>query len=165
MLKFKLKVGDKMSDVLITYFSASGTTRSIAEKIAKENDYDIFEIEPVDAYTPADLDWTDKNSRSTIEMNDKSFRPPIIETIDVSSYDTVAIGFPVWWYTAPTIINTFIESVDLSGKKIKVFCTSGGSGVDKCVSDLQASYPELNFSKGMRFMGSVSNAKDWIENE
>lgn len=152
-----------MSNVLITYFSASGTTKSVAERIANENDYDIFEIRPVETYTPADLDWTDKNSRSTVEMNDKSFRPPIAETCDVSAYDIVAIGFPVWWYTAPSIINTFIESVDLTGKTIKVFCTSGGSGVDKCVSDLQKTYPELDFADGMRFMGDVSKAKDWIE--
>ena len=96
-------------------------------------------------------------------MNDKSFRPPIKQTCDVSSYDTVAIGFPVWWYTAPTIINTFIESVDLVGKRIKVFCTSGGSGVDKCVSDLQNTYPELDFARGIRFTGNVSKAKQWIE--
>lgn len=154
-----------MSDVLIAYFSASGTTKAVAQKIADENGYDIFEIEPVEIYTPADLDWTDKNSRSTVEMNDKSFRPPIKQSVDVSGYDTVAIGFPVWWYTAPSIINTFIESVDLTGKKIKVFCTSGGSGVDKCVNDLQASYPDLDFAKGMRFMGNVSGAKEWIEND
>ncbi len=152
-----------MSNVLIAYFSASGTTKDVAERIANENDYDIFEIMPVETYTPADLDWTDKNSRSTVEMNDKSFRPPIAETCDVSSYDIVAIGFPVWWYTAPSIINTFIESVDLTSKIIKVFCTSGGSGVDKCVSDLQKTYPELDFADGMRFMGDVSKAKDWIE--
>ena len=152
-----------MSNVLITYFSASGVTKSAAEKIADENGYDIFEIVPEEIYTPADLDWTDKNSRSTKEMNDKKFRPPIAESCDVSGYDIVAIGFPVWWYTAPTIINTFIESVDLKGKTVKVFCTSGGSGVDKCVSDLQATYPELNFTKGMRFAGDVSKAKDWIE--
>ena len=152
-----------MSNVLVTYFSASGVTKNVAEKIASENGYDIFEIVPEEIYTPADLDYMDKNSRSTIEMNDKSFRPPIKKTCDVSSYDTVAIGFPVWWYTAPTIINTFIESVDLSGKRIKVFCTSGGSGVDKCVSDLQKTYPELDFSKGMRFTGNVSKAKEWIE--
>ena len=152
-----------MSNVLVAYFSASGVTKSVAEKIAGENGYDIFEIVPEEIYTPADLDYMDKNSRSTIEMNDKSFRPPIKQTCDVSSYDTVAIGFPVWWYTAPTIINTFIESVDLSGKKIKVFCTSGGSGVDKCVSDLQNTYPELDFAKGMRFTGNVSKAKQWIE--
>ena len=142
-----------MSNVLVAYFSASGVTKRVAEKIAGENGYDIFEIVPEEIYTPADLDYMDKNSRSTIEMNDKSFRPPIKQTCDVSSYDTVAIGFPVWWYTAPTIINTFIESVDLVGKRIKVFCTSGGSGVDKCVSDLQNTYPELDFAKGIRFTG------------
>ena len=152
-----------MSNVLVAYFSASGVTKRVAEKIAGENGYDIFEIVPEEIYTPADLDYMDKNSRSTIEMNDKSFRPPIKQTCDVSSYDTVAIGFPVWWYTAPTIINTFIESVDLVGKRIKVFCTSGGSGVDKCVSDLQNTYPELDFAKGIRFTGNVSKAKEWIE--
>ena len=154
-----------MSNVLITYFSASGVTKSVAERIADENNYDIFEIRPVEKYTPSDLDWTDKNSRSTIEMNDKQFRPPIVESCDVSKYDIVAIGFPVWWYTAPSIINTFIESIDLTGKTIKAFCTSGGSGIDKCVSDLQDTYPELDFAKGMRFMGDVSKAKGWIEDE
>ena len=152
-----------MSDVLIAYFSASGVTKGIAEKIAVENNYDTFEIVPEEIYTPQDLDWTDKESRSTIEMNDKSFRPPIRETIDVSKYDTIVIGFPVWWYTAPTIINTFIESVGLTGKVIKAFCTSGGSGIDKCVNDLQSSYPKLNFSEGMRFTGDVSKAREWIE--
>lgn len=154
-----------MSNVLVTYFSASGVTKRVAEGIANENGYDIFEIVPQEIYTPEDLDWTDKNSRSTIEMNDRKFRPPIKETCDVSGYDTVVIGFPVWWYTAPTIINTFIESVDLSGKKIKAFCTSGGSGIDKCVSDLAGTYPELDFKKGMRFMDDVSKAREWIENE
>ena len=154
-----------MSNVLVTYFSASGVTKSIAEKIAYENGYDLFEIVPEEIYTPADLDWTNKESRSTIEMNDKEFRPPIKESTDVSDYDTVVIGFPVWWYTAPTIINTFIESVDLNGKTIKAFCTSGGSGIDKCVDDLAKTYPELNFSKGLRFRNDVSSAKEWIENE
>ena len=154
-----------MSNVLVTYFSASGVTKNIAEKIADENGYDLFEIKPVEPYTSADLDYMDKNSRSTIEMNDKTFRPPIAETCDVKKYDTVVIGFPVWWYTAPTIINTFIESVDLKGKTIKAFCTSGGTGIDGCVSDLQNAYPELDFAKGMRFRGNVSNAKEWIEDE
>lgn len=154
-----------MSSVLVAYFSASGVTKAVAEKIADENGYDIFEIVPEEIYTPADLDWTDKNSRSTVEMNDKEFRPPIAQTCDVSGYDTVVIGFPVWWYTAPSIINTFIESADLEGKTIKPFCTSGGSGIDKCVNDLQATYPELDFAKGMRFMGDVTKAKEWIEDE
>ena len=154
-----------MSNVLVTYFSASGVTKNIAEKIANENGYDLFEIKPVEPYTSADLDYMDNNSRSTIEMNDRTFRPPIAETCDVEKYDTVVIGFPVWWYTAPTIINTFIESVDLKGKTIKVFCTSGGTGIDGCVSDLQKAYPELDFAKGMRFRGNVSNDKEWIEDE
>ena len=158
-------LGDNMSNVLVAYFSASGVTKSIAEKIADENGYDLFEIEPEEAYSSEDLDYTNKDSRSTIEMNDKAYRPPIKNTLDVAGYDTVAIGFPVWWYTAPTIVNTFIESVDLTGKKIKVFCTSGGSGVDKCVSDLQNSYPELNIVSGKRFSGSVNGAKEWIESE
>ncbi len=153
-----------MSNVLVTYFSASGVTKGVAEKIADENDYDIFEIVPTEIYTSEDLDYTNKDSRSTIEMNDKEFRPPIVESCDVSSYDTVVIGFPVWWYTAPTIINTFIESVDLSGKTIKAFCTSGGSGIDKCVNDLAAAYPELNFAKGLRLTGAESSEKikEWI---
>ena len=154
-----------MSNVLVTYFSASGVTKSIAQKIASENGYDIFEIVPQEIYTPEDLDWTNKQSRSTIEMNDKSFRPPIAGTTDVSDYDTVIIGFPVWWYTAPTIINTFIESLDLSGKTIKAFCTSGGSGIDKCVSDLANAYPELDFAKGLRLTGSESADKirQWVD--
>ena len=88
-----------------------------------------------------------------------------VKISQIEEYDKVIIGFPVWWYTAPSIINTFIESVDLSGKTIKAFCTSGGSGIDKCVSDLHDTYPELDFKKGMRFMGDVSKAKEWIENE
>ena len=98
ILGYSIKLlGDKMSNVLVTYFSASGVTKRVAEKIADENGYDIFEIEPVKKYTPADLDYMDKQSRSTIEMNDKSFRPPITGTCDVRGYDTVVIGFPVWW--------------------------------------------------------------------
>ena len=154
-----------MSNVLIAYFSASGVTKSISEKIAAENGYDLFEIEPEVIYTPEDLDWTNKESRSTVEMNDKSFRPAIKKTPDVSCYDIVAVGFPVWWYTAPSIINTFIESTDLTGKTIKVFCTSGSSGVEKCVEDLRNTYPELDFDSGMRFSGDVSMAKKWLEEE
>lgn len=154
-----------MANVLVTYFSATGTTKMIAEKIAHENGYDLCEIEPVEKYTSADLDYTNKDSRSTIEMNDKSYRPAISNKCHVMQYDTVVIGFPVWWYTAPRIINSFIEELNLEDKKIKVFCTSGGSGVDGCVRDLQETYPELNFSKGMRFISDVSKAKEWIEGE
>lgn len=155
-----------MSNVLVAYFSASGVTKAVSEKISDENNYDIFEIKPEKTYTPEDLDWKDKNSRTTVEMNDKTFRPPIKESIDVSNYDIILIGFPVWWFTAPTIINTFIESTDLSGKTIKAFCTSGASGIDRCVNDLKATYPELNFTKGIRIIGNdISNVKEWVEND
>ena len=120
-----------MSKILVTYFSASGVTKGVAEKIARATGGDLFEIEPVQKYTDEDLDWTNKQSRSTIEMNDKSFRPPVANKLtNPEQYDTVAIGFPVWWYTAPTIINTFIEENDLSGKNAYVFVTSGSSSVD-----------------------------------
>ena len=153
-----------MSKVLVTFFSASGVTARVAQNIANNIGADIFEIKPKVPYTSADLNWLSWKSRSSIEMKDKSSRPEIENsTIDISEYDTILIGFPVWWYTAPSIINTFIESVDLTGKTIKAFCTSGGSGIDKCVSDLKVAYPELDFAKGMRFTGDVSKAKQWIE--
>ena len=154
-----------MSNVLVTYFSASGVTKGIAEKIASENDYDIFEIVPEEIYTPEDLDWTNKNSRSTIEMNDKSFRPPIADTTDVSGYDTVVIGFPVWWYTVPTIINTFIEQNDLKNKDIYVFVTSGSSSYESSFNDLKTTYGDLNFVSGIRLTGleSVDDIVKWIE--
>ena len=149
---------------LVTYFSTSGTTKRVAETIATTINGDLFEIEPQVPYTDADLNWMNKKSRSSVEMADKSSRPEIKNKVEnLNDYNRVIIGFPVWWYTAPTIINTFIESVDLSGKTIKAFCTSGGSGIDKCVSDLQATYPDLDFAKGIRFMGDVSKAREWIE--
>ena len=153
-----------MSNVLVTYFSASGVTKGIEEKIASENDYDIFEIVPEEIYTPEDLDWIIKNSRSTIEMNDKSFRPPIADTTDVSGYDIVVIGFPVWWYTAPTIINTFIESIDIAGKTAIAFCTSGGTGISGCENDLKNAYPEANWKPGKRLYGRESDDEiiDWV---
>ena len=150
---------------LVTYFSASGVTKRVAEKIASAIDADIFEIEPKTPYTAADLAYMDKNSRSTIEMNDKSFRPPIKETIDVSDYDTILIGFPVWWYTAPTIINTFIESCDMDGKTAIAFCTSGGTGIRGCENDLKNAYPEINWKAGKKLNGreSEDEIKSWLE--
>lgn len=147
-----------MSKVLVSYFSASGVTRSVAEKIVNVVQGDLFEIEPVEKYSSADLNWMDKNSRSSIEMNDKSFRPPVSKKVNnIGDYEKVILGFPVWWYVAPTIINTFIEENDLSGKEIYVFVTSGGSGVDGCVDDLKKTYPNLNFIKGVRFSKNVSD--------
>ncbi len=138
----------KETKVLVTYFSASGVTRGVAEKIAKAANADIAEIVPEKRYTDADLNWQDKNSRSSVEMKDKSSRPAIKKNIsNIGDYETIYIGFPIWWYTAPTIINTFIESYDLSGKNIVLFATSGGSGIDRAARDLKASYPNLNFIK------------------
>ena len=142
-----------MMKTLVAYFSASGVTKRVAEKVADVLDADIFEIAPETPYSAADLDYMDKNSRSTIEMNDKSFRPPIKETIDVAEYDTIVIGFPVWWYTAPTIINTFIESCDMAGKTAVAFCTSGGTGISGCEKDLKNAYPEINWIPGKRLSG------------
>ncbi len=125
---------------LVAYFSATGTTKNIAKKVATEVGGDLFEITLETLYTATDLNWMDKKSRSSVEMSDKSFRPKMNgEKIDISKYDEIYIGFPIWWYVAPTIINTFLESDDFSGKKIKLFATSGGSGFGKTVQELQAS--------------------------
>lgn len=132
-----------MSRILTAYFSASGVTEKAAKAVAKTLCSDLFEIRPQIPYTEADLDWRNSNSRSSVEMNDKSFRPAIIkDELDTSSYDTVVIGFPVWWYVAPTIINTFLEAHDFSGKTIVVFATSGSSGMGKTVEELKVSLPE-----------------------
>ncbi|MBQ5325242.1 MAG: flavodoxin [Oscillospiraceae bacterium] len=129
-----------MSKKLVTYFSASGVTKAVAEKLAQTLGSDIFEIAPKVLYTAADLDWRDKTSRSTVEMNDLSYRPEMAEgDVDISAYDTVYVGFPIWWYIAPTIINTFLEKYDWNGKKIVLFATSGGSGWGKTVEKLEDS--------------------------
>jgi len=137
-----------MKKTLVAYFSATGNTKAAAEKLATEFNADLFEIAPEQPYTAADLDWKDKQSRSTIEMNDKSSRPAIKGTCDnIADYDTVWIGFPVWWYTAPTIINTFIEAHDLSGKVLNVFATSGGSDVVESAADLKKAYPQYQWGE------------------
>ena len=154
-----------MSKILVSYFSASGVTKGVAEEIANAVEGDLFEIEPVEKYTDADLNWMDKQSRSTIEMNDRSFRPPVKNKVEnLGDYDKVVIGFPVWWYTAPTIINTFIEENDLTGKSIYVFCTSGSSGVDGSLNDLKKTYPKLNFISGKRLKKNddLETVKTWL---
>ena len=124
----------KMSKKLVAFFSASGVTANAAKILAEAAGADIYEIKPEVPYTKADLDWMDKSSRSTIEMQDKSSRPAIADkNADISAYDTIFVGFPIWWYIAPTIINTFLESYDFSGKTIILFATSGGSGFGKTV--------------------------------
>ena len=139
---------DNMKKTLVVYFSATGTTRAAAERLAQEFNADLFEIAPEQPYTAADLDWRDKTSRSTLEMQDKSSRPAIKGICEnIADYDTVWIGFPVWWYTAPTIINTFIEAHDLSGKVLNVFATSGGSTVDGSADDLQRTYPQYTWGE------------------
>ena len=137
-----------MSKTLVAYFSATGTTKAAAQRLAKEKNADLFEIAPETPYTSADLDWTNKQSRSTLEMKDRSSRPAIKGTCpNIADYDTVWIGFPVWWYTAPTIVNTFIEAHDLSGKTLCVFATSGGSNVTGSAKDLKKAYPQYTWGE------------------
>jgi len=141
-----------MNKVLICYFSATGTTKEVALKMADVYSADLFEIEPIKRYTKEDLDWTNKQSRTSIEMNDKSSRPEIAKKVEnIDNYDTVVIGFPVWWYTAPTIINTFIEENDLTNKQVYVFVTSGSSSEAGSFNDLKELYPNLNFKSAQRF--------------
>lgn len=151
---------------LISYFSASGETKAQAKKISEIIQGDLFEIEPVNPYSDADLDWTNKMSRSSIEMNDKNFRPPIKKKIDnIDDYDTVIIGYPIWWFTAPSIINTFIEENNLENKNILLFCTSGGSSIDKSIKDLEEKYKTLKIIKGKRFTGneSIEEIQEWCK--
>lgn len=125
---------------LVAYFSAGGTTRKIAEMIAQATKADLYEIMPKQPYTSDDLNWMDKKSRSSVEMSDKKYRPEIADTdAQIDGYDTIFLGFPIWWYVAPTIINTFLESYDFAGKKIVLFATSGGSGFGNTVSELKPS--------------------------
>ena len=146
-----------MSKKLVAFFSASGTTRKVAEKIAEALKADFYEIEPKVPYTKADLDWMNKKSRSSQEMSDKQYRPEIKEKdIDIESYDEILLGFPIWWYVAPTIINTFLESQDFSGKKIVLFATSGGSGFGNTVKELQPSAPGAEICEGKILNGASS---------
>ena len=125
---------------LVAYFSATGTTERAAKTLASKLGCDIYEIKPAVPYTSADLNWMDKSSRSSLEMKDKSSRPAIVKDgLDVSKYDRILVGYPVWWYTAPTIVNTFLETYDFNGKKILLWATSGGSGLGKARIDLAAS--------------------------
>ena len=125
---------------LVAYFSASGITANVAKLLAEAAGADLFEIQPAVPYTNADLNWMDKKSRSTVEMQDKSSRPAIAAPCsNLADYDTIFVGFPIWWYVAPTIINTFLESGDFSGKKIVLFATSGGSGFGKTAAALKKS--------------------------
>lgn len=150
---------------LVAYFSATGTTKDLAEKLAKVVGADIFEIKPTKPYTEKDLDWMDKNSRSSVEMKNIDYRPEIKEKLtNMADYDVIYVGFPIWWYIAPTIINTFLESYDLSGKTIVPFATSGGSGMGK-TNDVLSRSCNGKLIEGKRFLTSVSEKelKEWAE--
>jgi len=153
------------NNALVCYFSATGTTADAARRISKIANADIYEIEPAKKYTSADLDWTDSLSRSSVEMHNRSFRPALKDTItDLSKYSVIFIGYPNWWNTHPTIINTFIENNNLQGKTIVPFMTSGGSNILNSEKELKEQYPSLTFVKGM-LMNSKSDSeiKEWIE--
>lgn len=155
-----------MSRKLVTYFSASGVTAKVAERLSESIGADLYEIEPQVAYTQADLDWMDKKSRSTIEMSDPTSRPAIGGKRDnMEDYDTVFVGFPIWWYIAPTIINTFLESYDFTGKTIVPFATSGGSGMGKTNEKLLPSCPGAKLLEGKVLASDVSIAElnTWVE--
>ena len=155
-----------MSRKLVAYFSASGVTAKVAETLSEAIGADLYEIEPEVPYTKEALDWTDKQSRSTIEMNDPASRPAIAGKRDnMDDYDTVFVGFPVWWYVAPTIINTFLESYDLTGKTINPFATSGGSGMGKTNEKLQPSCPNSKLIEGKVFKKSASKSElaAWVD--
>lgn len=142
---------------LVAYFSVSGTTEKLAKLLASGIDADIFEIKPKEPYTQKDLDWTDKNSRSSVEMNNKSFRPQILNVCEnIEKYDVIFVGFPIWWYVAPTIINTFLEQYDFSGKTIIPFATSGGSGMGNTNEELAQSCKGANLIEGKRFASNAS---------
>ena len=154
-----------MGKKLVAYFSASGTTRKVAEMIAEAAEADLFEIVPKQLYSKADLNWMDKKSRSSVEMSDKKFRPEITDTdAQIGKYDEIILGFPIWWYVAPTIINTFLESYDFSGKKIVLFATSGGSGFGNTVKELIPSASGADILEG-KILNHVSkqDVENWVK--
>lgn len=153
-----------MAKTLVAYFSASGVTEGLAKRLAKAIGADLHEIVPAQKYTKADLDWTNKKSRSTVEMNDKKSRPAVANRVEnMEQYDTVYVGFPIWWYVAPAIINTFLEQYDLTGKKIIPFATSGGSGMGNTNRGLAVSCRGAILMEGKRFgnRASESDLRTW----
>lgn len=151
--------------MLIACFSCSGATLSVARKLAAMLGADLHEITPARPYTAADLDWNNPHSRSSEEMRDLSSRPALAgEPPDLSAYDTVLVGFPVWWYAAPTIINSFLESGDFSGKTVIPFATSGGSGIENCEKHLRDAYPHCRWKAGRLLNGAVSQSlvETWL---
>ena len=156
-----------MSKKLVAYFSATGRTAKVAKLLAEVLGADIFEIQPKAPYTKADLNWLNKKSRSSVEMNNKSIRPEMVENnVQIAEYDVIFLGFPIWWYVAPTIINTFLESSDFSGKKIILFATSGGSKFGKTVEELKVSVSadtEIVEGKLLNGRQSIASVKSWTD--
>lgn len=154
-----------MGKRLVAFFSASGNTKKIAEMIAEAGNSDLYEITPKVTYTKTDLNWMDKKSRSSVEMNDKKFRPKIVDAdIDINAYDEIILGFPIWWYVAPTIINTFLEAHNFSGKRIILFATSGGSGFGNTLKELQPSAPSALIKEGKLFNKATrQEINEWVK--
>ncbi len=155
----------KNSKVLVAYFSASGVTAGVAKQLTEVTGGELHQIQPEQPYTDADLDWRDKQSRSTLEMQDKTSRPAIINRLDsISQYDIIFVGFPIWWGTAPTIVNTFMESYDFSGKTVVLFATSGGSGIEQADKDFSEAYPNVNWKEG-KLLNSPSrqDLEEWVK--
>ena len=152
-----------MKKTLVAYFSASGVTKKVALKMADAIGADTFEIEPAVKYTRTDLNWMDKRSRSTLEMQDRSCRPAMAKRPDLEPYELILVGFPVWWYREPSIIDTFMESADFTGKTVVPFCTSGGSGLGDSAENMQALARSAKVLNGRRFSASASAAelKEW----
>ena len=155
-----------MSKTLVAFFSASGVTRQVARKLAAAAQADLYEIKPAVPYTQADLNWRDKSSRSSVEMQNLAIRPQLADTdAKIEQYDRILLGYPIWWYMAPTIINTFLESYDFSGKSIILFATSGGSGFGKSVEELSPSCPNAVIREGRMLNGNPSEQelRQWEE--
>ena len=159
------KENKEMKKVLIAYFSASGVTEGVAMQLAEVTGGDLHKIQPEQPYTDADLDWRDKQSRSSVEMQDKNSRPAITNKLaNMQDYDVVYVGFPIWWYTCPTIINTFMESYDFKGKTVIPFATSGGSSIKKACEDLKTAYPEVNWKEGILLNRTSKKELDtWVK--
>lgn len=157
----------KTSKTLVAYFSATGTTHKVAQQIAQATGGRLYPIRPEQPYTDADLDWTDKSSRSTLEMQDPASRPAIIMELhekDMKDYDTLFIGFPIWWNVAPHAVNTFIESYDLSGKVLVPFATSGSSSISNSVKELKKAYPDYNWHEGKLLNGDPkAEIEKWLK--
>lgn len=162
----KEKKNMKGRKVLVTYFSATGTTKTVAQRLANVTGGELYEIQPERPYTAADLNWNDNGSRSSVEMNNPAKSRPAIKghKDDIDKYDVVFIGYPIWWNLAPTIINTFIESHNLKGKTVIPFATSGGSGIDNSVAQLKKAYPEIKWGEGKLLNGmDEDEMREWAD--